>query len=243
MNEELIKKIGEYVKTHIGEFHEKRIEAVKNLKLEKILKRKNPYLFKTKNCLTAETIVRSFSDAHISSAEETIFGNWLEQLAIFVCKQVYNGRKSSAEGIDLEFEKDGTVYLVSIKSGPNWANSEQLRKMKASFEKAKRVLRTSGAKSNICAVNGCCYGKEGTCDKGAYFKLCGQRFWEFISGESSLYVDIIEPLGTCAHEKNEQFHIEYGKMINVFTTDFSAKFCTAAGEIDWEKLVEFNSGR
>ncbi|MCB1935052.1 MAG: hypothetical protein KDF59_03835 [Nitrosomonas sp.] len=32
------------------------------------------------------------------------------------------------------------------------------------------------------------------------FKYCGQQFWEFISGTSNLYTDIIEPLG---HEAKE----------------------------------------
>jgi DNA modification methylase len=28
-----------------------------------------------------------------------------------------------------------------------------------------------------------------------YLKLCGQEFWEFISGNINLYVEIVEPLG------------------------------------------------
>jgi hypothetical protein len=43
-----------------------------------VLKRKNPYLLKAKYILTAEQIVKNIIDAHISSNEETIFGDWLE---------------------------------------------------------------------------------------------------------------------------------------------------------------------
>ena len=67
--------------------------------------------------------MKTILDAHLSSQEEGIFGGFLEELAVFICGRVYRGKKSSAEGIDLEFEKDGTSYLVSIKSGPNWGNS------------------------------------------------------------------------------------------------------------------------
>ena len=49
-----------YVEKHIWNFHKKRISSLANLKLSTILKRKNPYLFKAKNILTAEQIV-SFS--------------------------------------------------------------------------------------------------------------------------------------------------------------------------------------
>ncbi|KAF0139721.1 MAG: cytoplasmic protein [Stygiobacter sp.] len=73
-------------------------------------------------------------------------------------------------------------------------------------------------------------------------QLCGQRFWEFISGNSNLYTEIIEPLGHKAKEKNEEFLEAYSKLINKFTVDFSNEFCTDYS-IDWKKLVEFNSSQ
>ncbi len=90
-----------YVEKNISNFHKKRLENLNALELDTILKRKNPYLFKAKNVLTAQDIVKGLLDAHLSSQEETIFGEFLEGLAIFVCQKVYNGYKSSAEGIDL----------------------------------------------------------------------------------------------------------------------------------------------
>lgn len=74
-----------------------------------------------------------------------------------------------------------------------------------------------------------------------YLKKCGQSFWSFISGDDSLYVTIIEPLGHRAKERNEQFQREYAKVINRFTKEFIDGFCDASGEIAWEKLVSFNS--
>ena len=56
-----------------------------------------------------------------------------------MCGRVFDGRKSSAEGIDLEFERDTIYYLVSIKSGPNWGNSGQIKKMVQNFAKARRI--------------------------------------------------------------------------------------------------------
>ena len=103
-----------YVETNIKTFHAKRLASLDELKLSAILKRKNPYLFKAKNILTAQDIVKALLDAHLSSQEETIFGEFLEQLAIFICENVYGGTKSAAEGIDLEFEKDGVKYAHTI---------------------------------------------------------------------------------------------------------------------------------
>lgn len=236
-----LKDVTQYVEDNIGVFHSKRIDRIKKIKLNQILRRKNPYLFKAKNSLTAEQIIRSLLDAHISSNEETVFGDWLEGLAIFINNKLYNGSKSSAKGIDLEFDKDGTRYIVNIKSGPNWGNASQITKMKTDFLSASRTLRTSNSKLKIVAVNGCCYGKDKNPDKGDYFKYCGQDFWEFISDSKDLYTDIIQPLGHKSKEKNQEFDESYSIVINKFTRQFSIDYCNNNGTINWAKLVKFNS--
>lgn len=238
-----LNKVTQYVEENIGVFHQKRIAGLSELKLKKVLKKKNPYLFKAKYILTAQDIIKSLTDAFISSQEETIFGDWLEGLAIFINSKVYNGRKSGIQGIDLEFDKNDNRYIVTIKSGPNWGNSSQIAKMRADFKTAQRTLRTSNSKLKIVAVNGCCYGKDNRPDKGDYFKYCGQIFWEFISGDSELYTKIIEPLGHKAKERNDDFIQSYSQTINKFTKEFSNSFCLDNGTIDWEKLVQFNSGK
>lgn len=232
--------VKEYVAKNIGGFHTVKLNGLSKLELKKILLRKNPYLFRAKNVLTSESLVRQLLDAHLSSQEETIFGGFLESLAIFISHKVYGGTKSAAEGIDLEFKKGGVKYIVAIKSGPNWGNSSQIARMKTNFKQAKRVLGTNTSKVNIVAVNGCCYGRDRTPDKGDYLKYCGQAFWEFISGDANLYTEIIEPLGYKAKEKNEEFEKQYAIWINRFTSEFSAEFCSN-GVIEWEKLVELNS--
>ena len=237
-----LKDVTQYVEENIGVFHEKRIQSLHTLKLSQVLKRKNPYLFRAKYVLTAEGIIRGIIDAHISSSEEGIFGDWLEGLSIFINSKVFKGKKSGISGIDLEFDYEKVRYIVNIKSGPNWGNSSQVEKMVADFKTAKKALRTSNSKLNIVAINGCCYGKDNQPDKGDYFKYCGQVFWEFISGNNNLYLEIIEPLGHKAKEKNDDFMQSYSQMINKFTKEFANEFCLDNGKIDWTKLVQFNSG-
>ena len=126
-----IKDVTRYVEQNIGAFHLKRLDKLKKLDFKEILKRKNPYLFKAKNILTAQDLVKNLLDAYLQSQEETLFGDFLEGLAIFVCQKVFSGVKSRAlEGIDLEFLKNEKYYIVEIKSGPNWGNSSQIKKMK-----------------------------------------------------------------------------------------------------------------
>lgn len=234
-------KIIEFINEHISEFHENRLNALKRINIETIIKRKNPYLFKAKNIHTCEGFVRTLTDAFLSSQEETIFGEFLEKLAIYVCQETMGGYKSGIVGIDLEINKDNIRYIVTIKSGPNWGNSSQIKKMKDNFVTAKRTLRTQNSGMHIIAINGCCYGKDNNPDKGDYFKYCGQRFWAFISGDDNFYLDIIEPLGYRAKEKNDAFNQEYGKLINTLTRNFMDNYCLTDGSIDWEKIVRLNS--
>lgn len=223
------------------EFHRRRADSLLTLKLNDVLKRKNPYLFKAKNINTAAGLIESVLAAYLSSKEETVFGNLLEELAIFICAGAFNGIKSSAEGIDLEFERDHIRYIIAVKSGPNWGNSSQIARMRDNFKRAKKVLGANLSIINIVAVNGCCYGKEEQIDKGDYLKYCGQKFWEFISGDEMLYLRIIEPLGYRARENNKLFDDEYAKVKNKFTLQFAQTFCREDGGIDWDKLVIFNS--
>ena len=234
--------VTQFIEENIDVFHQKRYESINKLKLNTILSKKNPYLFKAKSLHTAGEIVKELTDAFLSSRDETIFGDWLEGLAIFINNKVYGGWKSGISGIDLEFDRDNIRYIISIKSGPNWGNGSQINKLKSDFVTAKKTLRTSNSKIMIVAVNGCCYGKDNNPDKGDYYKYCGQEFWSFISGNENLYLDIIEPLGNRAKERNEAFQQLYVQTINKFTGQFITDFCKENGDTDWEKLVEYNSG-
>lgn len=238
-----LKEVTQYVENNIGDFHNRLLETLNDLSLSVVLFKKNPYLFKAKAFTSAPSIVESLVDAFLSSREETIFGNWLEGLAIFINRKVYKGKKSTTKGIDLEFDKKGIRYIVAIKSGPNWGNSSQVKKMIQDFNTARKTLKTSsGSKLRVEAINGCCYGRDGSPDKADnYSKLCGQTFWEFISGEPNLYINIIEPLGHKAKQKNDEFNEAYGKVLTRFTREFMQHFCKEDDSIDWEKLVKHNS--
>jgi hypothetical protein len=234
--------VRQYVNKHIDVFHKGRLQAMKEISLHKVLRRKNPYLFKAKNVHTAQGLVKSILDAHLNSSEEERFGVFLEGLAIFVAEQTLDGRKSAATGIDLEFDRDGIRYLVTVKSGTNWGNSSQWSDLRKNFRNAVKILKQSSKLGHVQPVVGSCYGKVRTVNTGEFMKIAGQNFWHFISENTNLYADIIEPIGYRAKEHNDQFEEEKGAVINLFTRDFMDEFCTRSGKIDWAKLVRFNSG-
>jgi hypothetical protein len=231
------------VEEHIQIFHDLRLQKLQKLSLLEILKRKNPYLFRAKNLTIASDLVKSLLDAYLSSQEEGLFGIFLEKLAIFICGRMYGGVKSTRVGLDLEFQRDGVYYIVSIKSGPFWGNSDQINRMRQNFLNAAQELSDQFSNITVVAVNGCCYGREPVATKAGYLKLCGQPFWALIGGDDDVYVDIIEPIGYKAREKNEMFMQHYSAIINQFTLEFSQQFCAPNGAIDWARLVALSSGR
>lgn len=231
-----------YVQQEIEVFHQTRLVNLQKINLRDVLKKKNPYLFRAKNITTAKDLIAGMLDARLSSSEEKIFGDFLEKLVLFVAAQTLDGRKSSAKGIDLEFEKEGTWYLMSIKSGHNWGNSSQYQSLEQNFKNALKIQRQLEKNKPIRAVLGMCYGSSAVVDTGLYLKLMGQAFWYFISDDSHLYATIIEPIGYNAQQHTDEFMLKRVILQEQLMTSFIRDFCFPDGQINWQKLVHFNSG-
>jgi len=65
----LIAHARHYVKERIApDFHDKRLASLSTLKLDAVLKRKNPYLFKAKAIVSAPDLVKQLLLAHFWKA-------------------------------------------------------------------------------------------------------------------------------------------------------------------------------
>ncbi len=234
----------------IRPFYNIRLTRLKSANLSIIAKRKNPYLFKAKNIETAGDLARAILDAFLSSQEETIFGDLMENLAVHICHRVFNGKKAKEgkyRSVDLIFKRDNKLYIVGIKSGPNWGNSDQVSIMKRNFKKSKKIIRNELGIKQIIAVNGCMYGRDNKPHKVnkndtdlSYYKICGQSFWELISGDDQLYKKIIQPLDKEAKKRDEMFKMLYAKKINEMTKDIVKLFYTK-DNLNWDKIIEYVS--
>ncbi len=232
----------DFANREVGKFHESRLDRLRTLSLDEVLRTKNPYLFRAKGIEVPSELIQSILNAFLSSSEEELFGKFLEELAIFVSEQTAGGRKSSAQGIDLEFDRDSVRYLVAVKSGPNWGNSSQYRRLEQDFKNAMAVQRQSHRDIHIRAVLGSCYGRSPTKDTGVYTRIVGQNFWHFLSGDERLYLDIIEPIGHRAKDHDLDFVTRKDIIAINLAGEFAQRFCPGGGPIDWVKLVSFNSG-
>lgn len=234
----------------IQPFYEIRLSRLALASIATISKRKNPYLFKAKNIEMAGDLAKSILDAFLSSQEETIFGDLMEKLAIHICRQIFNGSKAEEgryRSVDLIFERDNKIYIVGVKSGPNWGNSDQVSIMKRNLKLARRMIRRELGKKEIITVNGCMYGRDNRPHKVnkkdpelSYYKICGQQFWELISGDDQLYKKIVQPLDKEAKKRDEIFKKLYIKKINEMTKGVVNLFCTK-DNLDWDKIIDYVS--
>jgi hypothetical protein len=242
MNAKTRSSISRYVRENIDQFHIKRITRIQSLRLNDVLKNKNPYLFRAKNLNSAPDLITALLDARLSSSEEGTFGSFLEDLAIFVAETTGGGVKSAAQGIDIESVRKNVRYLIAVKSGKNWGNADQHRRLRENFRTAVRVIKQSRHAGMLQPTLGICYGNFKTVDNGEYLHIGGQSFWHLISADKQLYIDLIEPLGEEAEKHNDLFNLEKAAAYNRLIREFTNTYCDEDGSINWAKLVQFVSG-
>lgn len=236
--EEVVEAIAKALETFYGSL----IEKIDGLDIVKIMKRKNPYLYRAKAMENASEIVENVLSAFVSSSEETIFGNcFFEPLAIAAS----GGNKALAEGIDIMVEhKDiNTIYAVAVKSGPSVFNADSKKRQEQNFTAASRLAQQ--AKARYMAYIGYAYGKKKESGRGKpkmYQEIAGKQFWAELTGDEDFYLKIIKFMGELPEQYVSAFKESYNKASNRLVREFSNQFCTEDGSIDWEKLVEFNSG-
>ena len=151
--QEVVEAIANALETFYGSL----IEKIDGLDIVKIMKRKNPYLYRAKAMENASEIVESVLSAFVSSSEETIFGNcFFEPLAIAAS----GGNKALAEGIDIMVQKKevNTIYAVAVKSGPSVFNADSKKRQEQNFMAAGKLAQQ--AKARYEAYIGYACGKK-----------------------------------------------------------------------------------
>lgn len=223
----------------LNEFYRNLTANLENVDVDKVLKRKNPYLYRAKGINNATQIVEGILAAYISSSEETIFGNvFFEPLAIAVS----GGQKAVTEGVDITVDKDNTIYSIAVKSGTSVFNADSRKRQEQNFQAAAK--RAQQAKKAYVPVVGYGYGKKRVKpgQEKFYRELAGQDFWAWLTGDADFYLKIIQYMGTKPDEYAKQFDEAYNRALNRMLREFTINYCLPDGSINWDKLVQFNSG-
>lgn len=229
-------------------FYKKRSTALDDLALIKALKRKNPYLYRAVGVADASEIIEEILKAFVSSSDETLFGNeFFEPLAKWVAQQAFPRAThtvdaSDGEGVDVTIKSASDAIAIAVKSGVNVFNADSKKKQSENFTALGKRLHKLNLRFD--PVVGYCYGRKAQTarSKVNFRELAGQAFWEFLTGEEDFYLRIVDLMGRKPAEHRPLFQESFDKAKNRFTLEFLEEFSNSDGAINWDKLLEFNSG-
>ena len=212
--------IVEAIATSLDNFYTNLISNIDKLNIKKVMKRKNPYLFRAKAMNGAAQIIDAILAALVSSSEETIFGNvFFEPIATAAVQ----GQKALAEGVDI--------------------NADSRKTQEQNFVAASKLAQQ--VKKRFVPIVGYGYGKKKVSNRGIpkfYMELAGKDFWTELTGDEEFYIKLIRFMDKLPEKYVEEFDTSYQKAANRLVREFTQEFCFEDGSIDWEKLVKFNSG-
>ena len=223
----------------LTEFYQSLTSALDNINVDKILKRKNPYLYRAKGVNGAAQIVSGILSAYVSSSEETIFGNvFFEPVA----PALSGGQKAVTEGVDITVDKNNAIYSIAVKSGVSVFNADSRKRQEQNFQSAQK--RAQQAKKAFIPVVGYGYGRKRIKPgkEKFYLELAGKDFWHWLTGDPDFYTKIVRFMGTRPDEYAERFAKSYANAENRLLREFTVKYCKEDGSIDWDILIRFNSG-
>jgi len=222
----------------LRDFYERRLQKVKELKLQQFLRRKNPYLFRALGIQKASEIVERVLADYISASDATIFGDaFFEPIA----RIASGGKTSDAEGVDFIIESKERIIAVALKSGPNIYNASQKKRQTQEFLAVRNRLYK--LHKQFDPILGHAYGRlktEPTKDR-IYRDQSGQAFWAEITGDDDFYLKLIRLMKDEPARHRREYMPAWDAAINRFTAEFIHDFCFPDGSVDWEKLVRFVS--
>lgn len=228
--------------------YDKRFKKLDDVDLKRLLK-KNPYLFRSIGIDDPNVLVESMLDAFLSSSDETFFGNdFFEPLAYWTAKNaVHIGEEEravtvgSASGTDLAIETANSYLAIAVKSGTNIFNSQSTKGQSTEFLELQSRLRKLG--KEIRPIVGYGYGRHQARDNAKAEKHAGQAFWFLLSGEEDFYIRISDSIGRFAIAHRDEYLKAYNKTKNRILKHLMVNFVEDSGELNWQKIVEFNSSK
>jgi len=240
------KELDEKVEELLSSFYSKRIAGLEKAKAEiaSRIKNKNPYLFCALGISSPEDFISALLDAHISSSDETLFGNdFFEPLAKWSASKAWKDpegnctvQTSLETGVDISIETLTKDYCIAVKSGVKIFNAQSKKQQATNFLSINK--RKQKDKRAFEAIVGYCYGKKQSRNTQYNFsEYAGEDFWEFLTGDSSFYLRIATSIAKHSTKNNQTFC-----KIKASTTeqliDYFKKTYVEDGAIKWEALVK-----
>ncbi|MFO7657843.1 MAG: hypothetical protein R6W78_12315, partial [Bacteroidales bacterium] len=153
------------------------------------------------------------------------------------------GRRTASSTAPYNNAESGRRVATNTKSTASDRNvstrdNVDRRTATTSRESSSNYTRSATGNRNYTST----YTRPAAAQRPAYTRPSGNTRTATQSRTTSSYKEIIEPIGYRAKEHNETFFLEKSRVVNRFTKQFLENYCNDLGDINWNKLVEFNSG-
>jgi hypothetical protein len=198
VNQKVNKVVGKY------SYNLKKKEIQK--KVNEIIKSINPFSFSEfENDID---FILFSAQKYMDKSWETTKGNIFEEIQIVIS----GGYKSDKVGVDIDF-KDRNV-CVGSKSSPNWANSDQRKRM---THNAGEINEKYNKRVVVCSSYG-----SGVKNFDGYDQYSGPNAWEFLSGDKEMMNKVMTAYDQSEIKKVKKQY--YGDFINEVVLFWKEKF-------------------
>lgn len=164
----------------------------------------------------------------LGTSISTTFGTQLQ----YFCNEVLDSFASTTSGIDIEFVDalDGRRKYCQVKAGPQTINHDDVETICNHFNAIKNLARTNGMVTFnplFDCVVGVFYGTQESLSvhykdiQKSYPVICGQEFWERLTGDAEFYDELINAFAEVADEINCSEAVE--KVINRLAKEIEGK--------------------
>lgn len=239
----------EHVTAKVDKFRKSLLKSLKEITLEELIRKKNPYLLLTICGTTGEAIMTALLD-WISSSRESKFGGILEDIGLFVAgrtKSAYStgSLKSGVKGLDYEFVRNGIRMGISSKSGGSWGNSQSSLAQNDQLKGFKNTVTGNIAKHVVVPAMGIFYGKTKTRrpsrKQKCPVKFVGQNFWTLLGGDPEVYVKVLEFMRIGSEAFESHFYTEMDAAIERLQKALKAKEAEQPNKSPYQVWLELSS--
>lgn len=151
----------------------------------------------------------------LGTSISTTFGTQLQ----FFCNEVLDSYASTTSGIDIEFVDavDGRRKYCQVKAGPQTINHDDVKTIHDHFTAIKNLARTNRMvdfNPLFDCVVGVFYGTPEALSmhyrdlQRSYPVICGEEFWQRLTGDAHFYYDLINAFAEVADEINRSDVVE-----------------------------------
>lgn len=222
-----------FVEAFLGDFVDPFKAGLNQLTFRKLMKRKNPYLYRASGISSVDELVDRAMGDFVSSSTETYFGTAIEHFITSLPGLI----KSSAPGVDVEKRDRQRVDLFAIKSGPAGYNSSSFKTQRDHLATSKTILEQQSS-LQVRAYVGATYGRpnDGRPNAG-YTILSSKNLWARLSGDQDFYAKVLEAYGCVSKFYEEDMPVVRSRLLSEAKKDFSK-----GDGIDWARILETTSG-